>query len=311
MASSSTRSSRRLLAERRGRGAGDPAGTRRLLPRARRRTFSRSDPGSPAVPADQCIAMPSGHRPPWHGRWVLPDRRALRARRGRRFAGRRTAARRRGQERIGAGGGAELALRRLAHELAHASPGGAIVIQHLGHIMLVEMLRLYLERGGDGAPSWLLAVSDRASARRSRRSTPIRARLDRRGAGRGRGRIALHAGLCISSAGGHRAAGILRWRMQLAARALTGSQATISSVAQKLGYDSGQRVQPCLRVSGSAPSVYRRPPVPPDGQQGVDRAGGFRVPRARRAQAGSFSSIPMRDVVFHVFSVTALKPCAP
>ena len=52
------------------------------------------------------------------------------------------------------------ALRRLAHELAHASPGGAIVIQHLGHIMLVEMLRLYLERGGDGAPSWLLAVSD-------------------------------------------------------------------------------------------------------------------------------------------------------
>ena len=158
---------------------------------SRRRTFSlRSDPGLPAVPADQVYRHAVQGIARWHGRWVLPDRRALRVRRGRRFAGRRTAARRRGQERIGAGGGAELALRRLAHELAHASPGGAIVIQHLGHIMLVEMLRLYLERGGDGAPSWLLAVSDprrRGDPGDPRRS---RARLDRRGAGRGRGRIA-------------------------------------------------------------------------------------------------------------------------
>ena len=59
-------------------------------------------------------------------------------------------------------------------------------------------------------------------------------------------------------------AGACNWR-----RALTGSQATISSVAQKLGYDSDSAFSHAFkRVMGSAPSVYRRPPVPPDGQQG-------------------------------------------
>ena len=163
------------------------------------------------------------------------------------------------------------ALRRLAHELAHASPGGAIVIQHLGHIMLVEMLRLYLERGGDGAPSWLLAVSDPrvGAAIQAIHADPARVwtvEALAEVAGVSRSTLALHF---------KRKAGIapleylLRWRMQLAARALTGSQATISSVAQKLGYDSDSAFSHAFkRVMGSAPSVYRRPPVPPDGQQG-------------------------------------------
>ena len=128
---------------------------------SRRRTFSlRSDRPAGRSGGSGVSPCRPGHRPlcAADGFFLIGGRFAFGE--GRRFAGRRTAARRRGQERIGAGGGAELALRRLAHELAHASPGGAIVIQHLGHIMLVEMLRLYLERGGDGAPSWLLAVSD-------------------------------------------------------------------------------------------------------------------------------------------------------
>ena len=61
---------------------------------------------------------------------------------------------------------------------------------------------------------------------------------------------------------------VLRWRMQLAARALTGSQATISPVAQKLGYDLTARSAMPSSVSWAARRAYRRPPVPPDGQQG-------------------------------------------
>ncbi|MFD2407489.1 hypothetical protein ACFSVK_19895 [Azorhizophilus paspali] len=52
------------------------------------------------------------------------------------------------------------ALQRLAHELATPSPDNSIVVQHLGHIMLVQVLRLYLEQEGSSMPSWLLAVSD-------------------------------------------------------------------------------------------------------------------------------------------------------
>ena len=99
------------------------------------------------------------------------------------------------------------ALRRLAHELAHASPGGAIVIQHLGHIMLVEMLRLYLERGGDGAPSWLLAVSDPRAAIQAIHADPARVwTVEALAEVAGVSRSTLAA---FQAQGGHRAAGIL------------------------------------------------------------------------------------------------------
>ena len=162
MASSSTRSSRRLLAERRGRGAGDPAGTRRLLPAVAQADVFIAQRSRPAGRSGGSGVSPCrpGHRPLWHGRWVLPDRRALRVRRGRRFAGRRTAARRRGQERIGAGGGAELGLTapgpRAGARLAgrrHRDPAPGP--HHAG-----GNAAALSGAGGDGAPSWLLAVSD-------------------------------------------------------------------------------------------------------------------------------------------------------
>ncbi|HEY0294720.1 MAG TPA: cupin domain-containing protein, partial [Bordetella sp.] len=52
------------------------------------------------------------------------------------------------------------ALQRLAHELTSPSPGSALVAQHLGHIMLVQVLRIYLAQEGNSTPSWLLALSD-------------------------------------------------------------------------------------------------------------------------------------------------------
>lgn len=53
------------------------------------------------------------------------------------------------------------ALQRLAHELATPAPGNAIVVRHLGHLMLVQVLRLYLAQEGNNTPGWLLAVSGR------------------------------------------------------------------------------------------------------------------------------------------------------
>lgn len=240
---------------------------------SRRRTFSlRSDPGLPAVPADQVYrhaVQGIARCGTADGFFLIGGRFAFGEAAGLLVDGLPPVA----VVKSGSEQAAVLswALRRLAHELAHASPGGAIVIQHLGHIMLVEMLRLYLERGGDGAPSWLLAVSDPriGAAIQAIHADPARVwtvEALAEVAGVSRSTLALHF---------KRKAGIapleylLRWRMQLAARALTGSQATISSVAQKLGYDSDSAFSHAFkRVMGSAPSVYRRPPVPPDGQQG-------------------------------------------
>ncbi|MFX5476436.1 cupin domain-containing protein, partial [Acinetobacter baumannii] len=52
------------------------------------------------------------------------------------------------------------ALHRLAHEFSCPSPGSALIAHHLGHIMLAQVLRLYLAGKGSDTPSWLLALSD-------------------------------------------------------------------------------------------------------------------------------------------------------
>ena len=192
---------------------------------SRRRTFSlRSDPGLPAVPADQVYrhaVQGIARCGTADGFFLIGGRFAFGEAAGLLVDGLPPVA----VVKSGSEQAAVLswALRRLAHELAHASPGGAIVIQHLGHIMLVEMLRLYLERGGDGAPSWLLAVSDPriGAAIQAIHADPARVwtvEALAEVAGVSRSTLALHF---------KRKAGIapleyvLRWRMQLAARALT------------------------------------------------------------------------------------------
>ena len=52
------------------------------------------------------------------------------------------------------------ALGRLAAEIASPSPGSSLLVQHMGHIMLVQFLRLYLSQETNQLPSWLRALSD-------------------------------------------------------------------------------------------------------------------------------------------------------
>ena len=142
---------------------------------SRRRTFSlRSDPGLPAVPADQVYrhaVQGIARCGTADGFFLIGGRFAFGEAAGLLVDGLPPVA----VVKSGSEQAAVLswALRRLAHELAHASPGGAIVIQHLGHIMLVEMLRLYLERAAMARRAGCWRSRILASARRSRRSTPI------------------------------------------------------------------------------------------------------------------------------------------
>ena len=53
------------------------------------------------------------------------------------------------------------ALDQLASELRNRQPGGFLVSEHLAHIMLVQVLRLYLTAQHGGGVGWFYALADR------------------------------------------------------------------------------------------------------------------------------------------------------
>jgi AraC-like DNA-binding protein len=152
------------------------------------------------------------------------------------------------------------ALRRIAHELATPSPGNAIVARHLGHIMLVQVLRIYLSEEGNSTPSWLLALSDPriGAAIQTIHADPSRtwtvqdlAEI----AGVSRSTLALRF---KQKAGVAPLEYVARWRMLLAARSLRARHLTISSIAQKLGYDSDSAFSHAFkRIMKCSPREYR------------------------------------------------------
>jgi AraC-like DNA-binding protein len=152
------------------------------------------------------------------------------------------------------------ALQRLAHELTTPSPGSALVTQHLGHIMLVQVLRIYLTQEANSMPSWLLALSE---PRIGAAIQAIHANPERRWtvedlaevAGVSRSTLALRF---KQKAGVAPLEYVLRWRMQLATRSLRNGHVTISSIAQKLGYDSDSAFSNAFkRVMTCSPREYR------------------------------------------------------
>jgi AraC-like DNA-binding protein len=152
------------------------------------------------------------------------------------------------------------ALQRLVFELSTPSPGGTLMAQNLGHIMLVQALRIYLAREGSGTPSWLLALSEPRigaviqaihAAPTKRWTLANLAEL----AGVSRSTLALRfkqvAGLPPLEY-------VSRWRMQLAARSLRNGQLTISSIAQTLGYESDSTFSSTFRrIMKCSPKEYR------------------------------------------------------
>lgn len=155
------------------------------------------------------------------------------------------------------------ALGQLADEITRATPGSALMVQHMGHIMLVQFLRLYLAQEASHRPSWLVALSD---ARVGRALHAIHADPAHRWTV---ARLAEVAGVSRSTLAlaFKQKAGVapleyaLRWRMQRASRALKSSNATISSIAQGLGYDSDSAFSHAFkRVMGCSPREYREGP---------------------------------------------------
>lgn len=134
------------------------------------------------------------------------------------------------------------------------------MVQHLGHIMLVQVLRIYLEQEGGNTPGWLSALSEPrigAAVQAIHTSPAQRWTVEALAqvAGVSRSTLALRF---KQAAGFSPLEYVLRWRMQLATRSLRNTHLTISSIAQALGYDSDSAFSNAFkRIIKCSPREYR------------------------------------------------------
>lgn len=153
------------------------------------------------------------------------------------------------------------ALQRLSYELGHHRPGASLMSQHLGHMMLVEVLRLHIAKAADNPVGWLFALSD---TRIKRSIEAIHAAPARKW---NLNDLAAVAGVSRSTFAarfkqkvGHSPLDyVVRWRIHLAACELRLRDATVTAIAQKLGYESDSAFSSTFRrVMDCSPTAYRR-----------------------------------------------------
>ncbi|NKJ45585.1 AraC family transcriptional regulator [Burkholderia sp. SG-MS1] len=152
------------------------------------------------------------------------------------------------------------ALQRLAHELTCPMSGSSLMARNLGHMMLIQVLRLHAATARDSAVGWLFALTD------SRINAVIEAIHAEPAC---RWTVAELAALAVVSRStfayhfrkkvGHSPLDyVTRWRIHLACRELRMRDGTISSIAQTLGYDSDSAFSSAFkRVMTFSPKEYR------------------------------------------------------
>lgn len=154
----------------------------------------------------------------------------------------------------------EATLRLLTHEIRGADPGSRAVVNRLIDILLVHVLRVWLAEHDGGSPSWLHALRDSEVARAL---TALHAHPERPwtvatlAAEVGVSRATL-ARRFPEHVGETPLIYLTRWRMELAAQRLRGTNETVDSVARAVGYSSEFAFSRAFsRVRGAPPGRYR------------------------------------------------------
>jgi AraC-like DNA-binding protein len=153
-------------------------------------------------------------------------------------------------------------LNQLARELTEARPGGALIAEHLGHLLFVNTLRAHMAmvQADEAAPGWLKGLNDPRIGRvlHALHAEPMRRwTLEglAREAGMSRTAFALRFRVLV---GRPPLDYLLRWRIRLAARALTSQQMRLAEIARSVGYESESAFSAAFkRVMGCAPTQYR------------------------------------------------------
>ena len=152
-------------------------------------------------------------------------------------------------------------LDQLASELHDPQPGGALLSTHLVHLMLVQVLRLFLNASPDLPQGWFRALTDRQISRalQAMHTDPVRPwtlETLARVAGVSRTVFAQRFKALV----GRTAMDYLtRWRMLVAADRLRAGGESVSSIAFSLGYESESAFSAAFkRVMACSPTQYRR-----------------------------------------------------
>ena len=149
---------------------------------------------------------------------------------------------------------------RMRQELVDQRPGGALVGQHLAHMMLVQALRAHLS-DGPGGVGWLFALADRqmgaaigALHEDPARRWTLQDLAERVGMSR-----STFAQRFKETVGTSAMEYLTRWRMLLAGDRLIQSDDPVSAIALSLGYESESAFSTAFkRVMGCPPRRYGR-----------------------------------------------------
>ncbi|KQW75847.1 AraC family transcriptional regulator [Devosia sp. Root413D1] len=152
-------------------------------------------------------------------------------------------------------------LDQLAAELRERRPGGFLVSEHLAHIMLVHVLRIYLGGPQCAGAGWLQALADRQM---SKVVGAIHADPARRWTLEG---LAGVAGMSRSSfaqrfkqvVGTSPIEYLTRWRMLVASDRLRNSRQSVAAIALSIGYESESAFSTAFkRTMAYSPRQYQR-----------------------------------------------------
>ncbi|MEM7399436.1 MAG: AraC family transcriptional regulator [Pseudomonadota bacterium] len=150
-------------------------------------------------------------------------------------------------------------LSRIAEELRHPRPGGALSIAHLSHFVLVQLMRCHLKEAPPQTGGWLAAIADRHISRAvaAIHDDPARAWTVQE--------LASLAGLSRTSfavrfrriADQTPMGYLAQWRMLLAAKRLRSTDASIARIAEDVGYASESAFAVAFkRATGYPPRRY-------------------------------------------------------
>lgn len=152
------------------------------------------------------------------------------------------------------------AVERMRQEIASPQPGGDLLAGHLAHMMLVQALRLQLDRPSQDSVGWFAALSD---PQIGAAIAAIHAAPSRRWTLQD---LARHVGLSRSVFAARFRMKlnetpmdyITRWRMLLAAERLETTSDSVAVIAPELGYESESAFSTAFkRVMGRPPRTYR------------------------------------------------------
>ncbi len=147
----------------------------------------------------------------------------------------------------------------MMQELREPQPGGALVAEHLVHLMLILALRLHIAQGSRAGVGWLFALADKqmAAAINAMHGDPahgwtLQSLADLASMSRSSFAVKFR-----ETVGEPPMEYLVRWRMMLAGDKLLNSSDSVSVVAYSLGYESDSAFGAAFkRVMGCSPRQY-------------------------------------------------------